>query len=241
MNEQEESLFFQLPAELRNEIYKELLCPDALTPKQVAGCTKDLAVRGFNQTSTSVQLYPAILSTCQKITYEAESFLYGKNIFHAHPSLLTSLPHLTSPSQPVLSPRHIAQIRRWQISLRLDTDPRFGYEQAKRAFSGAEYLEIRVWQAQFEACDFGVLKLFTGVRGVGVARVGGSVDEELARWLEKKMMEPEDNGERVKCKCEAGEESMWESRKEVLCGRCYKKLGAEWVGGEWDVWKLSGR
>ncbi|KAF2011250.1 hypothetical protein BU24DRAFT_326445, partial [Aaosphaeria arxii CBS 175.79] len=201
---QESSLFFRLPAELRNEIYKALLCPDTPSPFAITHPSKqhtaadDLSVRGFNQPSTpNIHLSPAILSTCRRIHAEALGLLYAHNTFHAHPSLLNTLPHLASPSRPVLYSRVSGLINRWQISLRLDTDPRFTKEKVTAAFSGAEYLEIRVWQAQFEACDFAVLRLFTGVRGVGLARVGGSVDEGVARALERSMMRRE--GEECRC------------------------------------------
>ncbi|KAF2468776.1 uncharacterized protein BDR25DRAFT_175385, partial [Lindgomyces ingoldianus] len=191
-DEQLQSPLLRLPAELRNQIYGYLLCPDTSSLSALKSKKNDLAVRGFNETSTSIQLYPGILSTCRKIHGEAHSLLYTTHIFHAHPSLLASLPHLASKSRPVLYPSVTGKIRRWQISLRLDTDPRFTAQQARAAFSGAEYLEIRVWQAQFEACNWDVLKLFLGVRGVQVARVGGSVDLELSEWLEKVMMGAED-------------------------------------------------
>lgn len=239
-NEQEESIFFRLPAELRNQIYTELLCPDGAKLKDLAKEDKDLSTRHFNQTSTSTSLYPAILSTCRKAHDEASALLYDPHIFHAHSSLLTSLPHLTSPSRPVLYPSVTSLISRWQISLRLDTDPRFTFSQATAAFSGAEYLEIRVWQAQFEACDYSVLKLFTGVRGVQVAKVGGSVDPELARWLEQTMMLPQEEKkeEGVICRCDEGCPG-WEGRRELLCGRCYRKVGVEWVEKEWDLWRFG--
>lgn len=222
-SEQETSLFFRLPAELRNIVYKELLCPNATSLKELAKRGTDLRVRRFNQTTTQVSLYPAILSTCRRIHQEATQMLYTPHTFHAHPTLLTSLPHLGSSSKPVLYLSVTRLITRWQLCLRLDTDPRFTFSQATTAFSGAEYLEIRVWQAQFEACNYAVLKLFTGVRGVQVARVGGSVDAKLAAWLEGLMMRPE--GKECACEEGIGEEcAEWEQRREVLCGRCYKKL-----------------
>ncbi|KAF2688310.1 hypothetical protein K458DRAFT_242488, partial [Lentithecium fluviatile CBS 122367] len=195
---QDKSLFFRFPAELRNLIYKELLCPDATSLKELTKSDMDLSVRRFNKTSTKTSLHPAILSTCRRIHEEATQMLYTPHTFHAHPTLLTSLPHLCSSSKPVLYAPLTTMITRWQLCLRLDTDPRFAFEQATAAFSGAEYLEIRVWQAQFEACDYAVLKLFTGVRGVQVARVGGSVDPKLARWLEDLMMKPLEKT----CECE---------------------------------------
>ncbi|KAF1978767.1 hypothetical protein BU23DRAFT_412932, partial [Bimuria novae-zelandiae CBS 107.79] len=214
---QEDSLFFRLPAELRNEIYTALLCPDAGNFKSLTEKANDLSVRHYNQTSTSTSLHPAILSTCRRIHDEATSLLYAPHTFYAHPALLTALPHLTSSAKPVLYPSVISLISRWQICLRLDTDPRFTAAQAVAAFSGAEYVEIRVSQAQFDACDFAVLKLFTGVRGVQFARVGGDVDAELARWLEGQMMLPREM-------CRENEACLWKGKGEVLCGRCYEKV-----------------
>ena len=228
-----QSPFFQLPAELRNQIYEYLLCPEAASLTNLKTKDMDLSVRGFNQTSTSVTLHPAILGICRKANEEAIGLLYTRHTFHAHPNLLTSLPHLTSQAKPVLYPSVTSKICRWQISLRLDTDPRFSYQDAKRSFSGAEYLEIRVWQSQFEAADYAVLKLFTGVRGVGIAKVGGSVNEKLARWLKKQMMLPEEKNE-VACRCRR--------RSGVVCGRCHGKVEVgKWVGNEWDVWRYRGR
>jgi len=228
-SQQSTSLLFRLPGELRNQIYKLLLCPDAKSLKDLAKRTTDLRVRRFNQTSTQTTLYPAILSTCRRVYQEANELLYTPHTFHAHTTLLTSLPHLLSASRPVLDPNLTSLITRWQICLRLDTDPQFTFGQATKAFSGAEYLEVRVWQAQYEACDYAVLKLFMGIRGVKVARVGGSVDVKLAGWLEELMMRPQEKMEGGLCGCEEDGGDVcaeWEQRREVLCGRCYKKLGA---------------
>jgi len=59
-----------------------------------------------------------------------------------------------------------------------------------------------------------------GVRGVRIARVGGSVDAGLARWLEGLMMGPKEE-ERIEevCACD----SEWRGAREVLCGKCYRK------------------
>jgi hypothetical protein len=227
INEQENSLFFRLPAELRNQIYEELLCPD--TPN-----LKDLAQRDY-QLSATPSLHPAILSTCRKIHEEATDLLYTTHIFHAHPSLLASLPHLTSSAQPVLYPNVIAKIKRWQLTIRLDTDPRFTMSQATAAFSGAEYVEIRVWQSMFDGCDSSVLRLFLGVRGVKVAKVGGSANRELAKWLEKRMMMPVEKEEADVCRC--GNESGI-----IKCGQCCKRVdvGSEWFGGR-NVWQFGNR
>jgi hypothetical protein len=218
-------LFFRLPAELRNQIYTELLCPDAVNLDSITKRPNDLSVRHYNQTSTATSLHPAILSTCRRVHGEATALLYAPHIFHAHCSLLTSLPHLTSSAKPVLYPSVISLISRWQICLRLDIDPRFTAAQTAAAFSGAEYLEIRVWQAQFQACDYAVLKLFTAVRGVQFARVGGDVDADLARWLEERMMLPREKA------CQSEEVCLWKGVGEVLCGRCYDKVSSFGTGG----------
>lgn len=225
---QQESLFFRLPAELRYEIYKNLLCPDTLKLKELA--------QSAHHAPAPEAVYPAILSTCRKIHEEAADLLYTTHVFHAHSSLLTSLPHLSSAAKPVVCPSVLSKIKRWQLTIRLDTDPRFNMAQATAAFSGAEYFELRVWQPMFDGCDASVLRLFTGVRGVKVAKVCGTTNPQLARWLEDRMMQPiEQKDQRQSCHCE-------EERGEVRCGRCYKKVdvGREWFGGR-DVWTFGDR
>jgi hypothetical protein len=240
--EQQQSIFFRLPAELRNQIYEELLCPNAPS-------TKDLVHRGSHKPKTRFQglaqhdyhmpkppaLYPDILLTCRKAHEEAADMLYTTHIFHAHPSLLSSLPHLISSAKPVLYPAMIAKIKRWQLTLRLDTDPRFSAEQATAAFSGAEYLEIRVWQSMFDGADCSVLKLFLGVRGVKVAKVAGSVETGLARWLEARLVRDGDGGEEDLCRCDEASRSM-------VCAGCGKSVGndGEWFGGR-NAWQFGNR
>lgn len=237
-NPQHTSPLFRLPAELRIQIYTALLCPDSPSPRALALQTRNR--RPASQTHSAAKMYPAVLSTCRRIQNEATPILYSRPIFHAHPSLLTSLPHLSSPSKPVLSQRVACLITRWQLALRLDTDPRFTAAQARAAFSRAAYLEIRVWQAQFEACGFGVLGLFVGVRGVGIARVNGSVDAELARWLEEEMMREEERAGEA-CRCDEKGCMGWVEKREVLCGRCYNKLGVEGAERGVDLWRVGVR
>ena len=76
--------------------------------------------------------------------------------------------------------------------MRLDVDAGFSRAQASDAFSGAEELEVEVWQAMFADADLAVLRLFEGVRGVGRAKVSGSVGRRYGAWLEGVMMA--DNG-----------------------------------------------
>ena len=72
--------------------------------------------------------------------------------------------------------------------MRLDADAGFSKAQVSDAFSGAEELEVEVWQAMFDAADLAVLRLFEGVREVGRAMVKGSVGRDYAVWLEGVMM-----------------------------------------------------
>ncbi|KAF2126583.1 hypothetical protein P153DRAFT_297675 [Dothidotthia symphoricarpi CBS 119687] len=227
MDKQEDSIFFRLPAELRNQVYEALLCPNTLQSKDLTHDTKV-------PTSGQEPLYPAILSTCRRVHEEATDLLYTSHFFHAHPSLLTSLPHLTPSGSPVLCKSGIEKIQRWQLTLRLDTDPRFTMQQATSAFSNAEYVEIRVWQSTFDACDSSVLKLFLGVHGVRIARVCGSVEPELARWLEERMMQPLEKEERDLCHCV-------DETREIRCGRCYKRIDGCGSFEERDAWRFGNR
>jgi hypothetical protein len=201
------SPFFRLPAELRNQIYEALLCPG--TPH-----ARNLPTYYFSSKTPSI--HSAILLTCKRAQQEATDLLYTTHVFHAHPSLLTAMPYLLSPGKPILNGRRVGKIRRWQLTMRLDTDPRFSAKQAKEAFSGAEFLEVRVWQSMFDGADCRVLKLFVGVRGVRVARVTGSVEPKLARWLEGRMMMPLDEG----------------------CGWVMEQ---EWFSGEREAWMFGDR
>lgn len=74
------------------------------------------------------------------------------------------------------------------MQVRLDADAPFTYEDVKAAFSGADELEVEVWQAMFASADLKVLRLFEGVRGVKRVRVIGSVGPSYRGWLEIAMM-----------------------------------------------------
>ncbi|KAF2138867.1 uncharacterized protein K452DRAFT_194578, partial [Aplosporella prunicola CBS 121167] len=185
------SPFLRLPAELRNEIYSLLLTSPTIPALQrkAARCTTYSAARALPR----ADIHPAILQTCRQIHAEATPMLYGRNTFAAHPSLLSGLPNLVQPSRPVTAPSVANLIRNWRLAVRLDTDARFSAKDAARAFSGAESLDIEAWQAQFEAADYSVLRLFEEVRGVRRVRVHGSVEPRFARWLELVMMSPEES------------------------------------------------
>lgn len=232
LSDQKESIFFRLPAELRNQIYEDLLC--ANTP------TKLSDLKAAARLPAPAQTFPAILATCKRIHDEAQDLLYTTHIFHAHPSLLTSLPHLMTTSSPVLYPIVLGKIKRWQLTIRLDTDPRFTAAQATAAFSNADFFELKVWQSMFDGCNAAVLKLFTGVRGVKVCRVMGSVDEELARWLEQRMMEP------VEEECKGIEWCECKGERYLRCEGCEKRVRLDGNGaGVWadeaDAWRFGNR
>ena len=58
-----------------------------------------------------------------------------------------------------------------------------------RAFEGAERLEVEVFRASWGLGGYEALEGYAGVRGVGRARVWGSVGRGFARWLEGVMEE----------------------------------------------------
>jgi hypothetical protein len=97
---------------------------------------------------------------------------------------------LVSSDRVIYYSRFKGSIRRWYISLRLDTDPRLTARDVEVAFTGADSLEIEVWQAMFASVDMRVLELFEGVRGVSKAKVHGSVGTRYSDWLERCMMSP---------------------------------------------------
>lgn len=95
-----------------------------------------------------------------------------------------------NPTRPICNPNAVKRIKRWHVRVRIDCDARFNEADVTAAFTGAEELEVEAAQAMFRAAGSGVLRLFRGVRGVGVAKVGGSVEDDFARWLEGSMMAP---------------------------------------------------
>ncbi|GAB7354187.1 hypothetical protein MBLNU459_g4739t1 [Dothideomycetes sp. NU459] len=199
--------FLSLPPEIRNQIYMLLLSPPYIT------LLRKISTRSLcsDYVLPSTGLCPALLGTCKQIHAEALTILYGSNTFAAHVSLLTSMPHLISPRRPVISGPGRAKIRKWYIHVRLDVDPGFDAAQAEAAFTGAETLEIDVYQSSYGICDTTVLTLFEGVRGVGHATVSGSTGcRPYCSWLEQTMMKPV--AEEIQPFCEEGEEyEVWKT------------------------------
>jgi hypothetical protein len=187
MHEQRGSRLFTLPPELRSRVYADLLCPEAPSFAELASSS---GPRDRHGTLDNPRLFPALLSTCRCIHREAIGFLYELHTFHAHPSLLTDFPQYRLHGKRIICPAGLSMMKRWHLTVRLDIDPRFDFNQCTFAFSGVEYLELYVWQAAGNCDADTVLRLFEGIRGVKVARVSGSVDLSRRLWLESLMMRP---------------------------------------------------
>ncbi|KAI6865436.1 hypothetical protein KC338_g5061 [Hortaea werneckii] len=196
--DQSASALLSLPPELRNEIWLNLLVYISSPSQSLSAIEHQKPLSPSSSGSGQPHIYANILRTCKQAYMEATPILYGENTFNAHPSLLATLPSLllsTLPVRlvrpPVTHPRVARLIRKFSLHVRLDTDPRFSSAQAEESFNGVEELEIEVFQAMYGSCDFSVLGLFEGVRGVGKAAVRGSVgDGRYAGWLARSMMCP---------------------------------------------------
>ncbi|MCJ1393542.1 hypothetical protein MMC18_006417 [Xylographa bjoerkii] len=166
--------FLLLPGELRNAIYALLLTPAPTSSHR------------YPYHPTHQNLTPSLLRVSHLLHTECAPHLYAHS-FRAHSSLLTSFPHFVDPARPLTSRFYISLIRKWRISVRLDTDPNWSKRQVTDAFSGVDELLVEVWEASFGAAGVRVLEGFWGVRGVGKARVIGCVEKPLVRWLERVM------------------------------------------------------
>lgn len=171
--------FLDLPGEIRNQIYTQLLLVPRPSLQRLPG---------------DPPIYPQILSVCRKVHEEARQILYSCNTFLAHPNLLSGLPRLSLYHGSISSSTLISLIRRYHIRVRLDCDPNFSLIKAASAFSGVEELTIEVFQAQFGSSDYTVLRLFEGVRGVKRVRIYGSVTAfpEYIDWLEAAIVTPKE-------------------------------------------------
>lgn len=194
MADQASSRLLSLPPELRNAIWSLVLLHD-IEQERARGLRSPTADRALQKQRERV--CANVLRTCKQANKEGTPILYGDNTFAAHSSLLAALPALllraapTRLAPPVKHRRVADMIRRYYIHVRLDTDPRFTRLQADESFTGVEELEIEVFQSMYGSCDFSVLQLFEGVRGVGKATVHGSVgDGKYAEYLARRMMSP---------------------------------------------------
>ncbi|KAK5109268.1 hypothetical protein LTR62_007142 [Meristemomyces frigidus] len=192
MADQSTSRLLALPAELRTAIWTLLLVHDIDHEASIP--INQLPVDYATQRQ---RVHATILRTCKQANAEGTPILYGENIFSAHASLLATLPYFLlrhTPTQvishtPITTARVAAFIRRYYIHVRLDVDPRFTRLQVEESFMGVAELDIEVFQSMYASCDFSVIRLFEGVRGVKKAVVRGSVgDGKYAEWLARSMM-----------------------------------------------------
>ena len=193
-SDQSQCRLLSLPAELRTQIWQLILVQ--CTQKTIHARLTNPAQE---DSRTRARFCANILRTCKQVNAEGTPILYGENVFSAHTTLLASLPTfllVSKPqrlplSRPVTSPRVMKLIRRYHIFVRLDTDPRFSKRQVEESFDGVGELRVDVFQAMAYSCDFSVLKLFEGVRGVEKVVIQGSLgDRKYADWLEAAMQLP---------------------------------------------------
>lgn len=191
-NTQPQCLLLQLPPEIRNQIWDLLLVQNIHLKRGTPYHTIP------DESKRRTRFCANVLRTCKQINAEGTPILYGENVFQAHRSLLATLPslvlHLASDPvccPPVTNSRVVKLIRRFHVFVRLDTDPRFSASQVEESFNGADELHIDVFQSMYGSSDFSVLKLFEGVRGVGKAKIEGSLgDRRYADWLAGVLMLP---------------------------------------------------
>lgn len=203
--------FLDMPYEIREQIYAHLLI---LPPLQEAANPGAWSVYHLFRSqiypyAEAPLLHPAILSTCRQIYSEALPILYAKNAFRCHRTLLTSFPRLhcswfraPAPAVPgvkiyrdltATSCPGVQLIRRWYLHARLDCGPFWDAETVAKAFTGAEEVELELYQSMFRGeCGIEVLQRFEGVRGVRRVHIWGSTNgvEEYIVWLEGVMKSP---------------------------------------------------
>ncbi|KAI4100301.1 MAG: hypothetical protein L6R37_005556 [Teloschistes peruensis] len=174
-------LFCELPAELRIAILRLLLTHN--TPIIAYSCNDLRAPQPFR-----LDIHPDISLASRALHAEANAILYGENTFQAHPTYLTSRSFAMNPHQPVLSSHCISRIKKWHVRVRLDVDPYYSPAEVAQTFSNMSELEVEVFRASWGLGTYDALEGFTKVRGVGKAKVHGSLANKYARWLEQVMM-----------------------------------------------------
>ena len=93
--------------------------------------------------------------------------------------------------------------------MRLDCDTFYNKEDVKRVFDGAHVLEVEVFRSSWGVGGYEALEGYRDVRGVGRARVHGSLPALTARWLEACMEGA--GGEAVEgWGCEEDGEGFWD-------------------------------
>ena len=172
--------FYNLPGEIRNQILRLLLTHN--TP---------IVARFANQLAppkpTPLNIWPNILLACKRTYDKGITIIYGENTFQAHPSYLNCVLFAMDPTRTVISKLCIAMIRRFHLRVRLDCDPFYKPRDVKKAFSGADELELEVFRSSWGLGGYDALEGFVGVREIRKAKVHGSIEPNFARWLEGVM------------------------------------------------------
>ena len=83
----------------------------------------------------------------------------------------------------------------------------------KKAFSGADFLEVEIFRSSWALGGFDAMEGFGEVRSVRKTRVHGSVGLEYARWLQKIMQAHE--GETV-WECGDDEYARWTNERKTI-------------------------
>lgn len=175
-----------LPPEVRLQILGDMLCHS--TPIYTTSAHILTPPR-----PTSLGISPLILCTCKQLYEEGLPFLYSRNTFQAHPTLLKQSVFALEPSRRVIALRCLKLITRWHVRVRLDCDPFYSPADVVEAFSGCKMVEVEVFRSSWGAGGYSALYGFSKVRGVKSARIHGSIESTIARDL-KEMMESEKGG-----------------------------------------------
>ena len=99
--------FNELPLEVRNQIYEELLIDGK----------RFFVVDGPGSRKTKSNLHPAILSTCRQAYYEASAILYGQN--HLRYTKLASIAHNGLHIAYLEKIRHVSSCRSVPVAMNL--------------------------------------------------------------------------------------------------------------------------
>ncbi|KAK4192923.1 hypothetical protein QBC35DRAFT_547049 [Podospora australis] len=202
--------FLTIPPEIRLQIYTYLLTipPSPPAPAPIYRSPSPPISSSPPSPSSSPSsppkssFAPAILLTSRLIHHESLPLLYQLNTFPVDPLTLTPFSPLSlSPSHPspppIIPSSHRHLIKSYSIKLQLDNPkPVFTQQALTAKFSGADRLEINVWQATYMGgVGVDVLRLFEGVRGVRkLAKIRGGMlgcgFEGYFPWLENQMMKP---------------------------------------------------
>lgn len=164
--------FLELPGEIRNQIFRLVLTHN--TP---------VVIRSANQLAapehTKLYLCPHILLVSWRTYYEGVSILYGENCFQAHRSYLASMLFAMDPARTVIGTFCASLFCKYHVRVRLGCDPFYTPEAVRKAFSGADSLEVEVFRSSWGIGGYDALEGFGSVQNVRKPRVHGSIGPKL--------------------------------------------------------------